>query len=60
MFVVMSTYPTPISLAGIDPHAPAWEISDEVLRRVQAARTDLDWNAQLELADELVAGIELA
>lgn len=49
-----------ISLAGIDLHAPAWEISDEVLRRVQAARTDLDWNAQLELTDELVAKIELA
>lgn len=46
-----------IELADIDKSAPAWEISDEILHRVQEARTDLNWNEQLELVDELMSEV---
>jgi hypothetical protein len=46
--------------AGLDLRAAAWEVSDELLRRVQESRTDLNWNEQLELVDELMAEVGLA
>lgn len=44
-----------IDLSAIDWTAPATEVSDAILEAVQAQRPRLDWNAQMEMADDLFA-----
>lgn len=47
---------TRTNLQGIDWTAPATEVSDEVLARVQAAHPEWDWNRQMESAEAIVEG----
>lgn len=44
-------------IQGIDETWPEWDARDEILRRVGQVRTDLNWNEQVELADELTAKV---
>ena len=45
-----------ISLKDIDFSAPAVEVSDIVLERIQETRSDLNFDEQMDLLDHLVLG----
>lgn len=45
-----------INLKDIDWEAPATEVSDIVLERIQETRKDLDFDEQMDLLDHLVLG----
>jgi hypothetical protein len=43
-----------VNTSGIDWTAPATEVSDALLEAVQTAYPTLDWNAQMEMAEDLM------